>query len=74
MQIEDHRHSELLYTFENIDELELENKYIVDLIKRNCGYTYCKLCQKPYLTYNLRYHDNNKHKIYEYYKHISSKS
>ena len=68
MQIDNHRHSELLYTFENIDELELDNQLIVDLIKRNSGYTYCSLCRKPYLTYNLKYHDNKKHMIYEYYR------
>ena len=74
MQIANHRHSELFYTFENIEELELDNQNITDLILRNSGYTYCSLCRKPYLTYNLKYHDNKKHTIYEYYKDISSKS
>lgn len=74
MQIANHRHSELFYTFENIEELELDNQNITDLILRNSGYTYCSLCRKPYLTYNLKYHDNKKHTIYEYYKVISSKS
>lgn len=74
MQIENHKHSELFYNHLNIDELNLENKNIVNLIKHHSGYTYCKLCGKPYLTYNLKYHDNKKHQLYEYYKDSSSKS
>jgi hypothetical protein len=73
MQI-DHIHSHLFYNHTNIDELDLENLYIVELINRNCGYIYCSLCAKPYLLYNIKYHSNKKHIEYEYYRDISSKS
>ena len=75
MQIADHKHSELFYNHLNIGELELDNQYITDLIKRDCGYTYCKLCRRPYPTRTIKYHTSNrKHISYQFYKMRSSSS
>jgi hypothetical protein len=66
---------ELYYNSHNIDQLELKNKTIVGLIKRDVGYTYCKLCRRPYSTRTIKYHTSNrKHISYHFYKMRSSSS
>ena len=69
-----HPHSELLYDNSNLDELDIRNLYVVDLLRRNVGYTNCKLCDRCYLKSRIRYHWNRRHIKYSYHKYISSKS
>ena len=69
-----HPNSELFYDFSNLDELDIRNLYVVDLLKRNVGYSYCKLCDRCYETRRLKFHWNRKHSRYSYHKYISSKS
>jgi hypothetical protein len=63
-----HHHPELFYNHSNIEELDLDNQFITELVVRNVGYFYCSLCKKPYLTKNIKQHNNMKHIEYDYYR------
>ena len=69
-----HPNSELLYDNTNLDKLDIRNLYVVDLLRRDVGYMYCKLCDRCYLKSRIRYHWNRRHIKYSYHKYISSKS
>ena len=69
-----HLNSELLYDNKNVDKLDIGNLYVVDLLRRDVGYYYCKLCDRCYLKSRMKWHWNNRHIKYSYYKYISSKS
>ena len=68
-------HSELTYDTKNIDELKLTNYHIVNLLKREEEYCYCKLCDRTYPKKKVKLHWlNNKHMRYEYQKDCSPPS
>ena len=67
-------HPELLFNYKNAEELEINQKDLMDFLIHNPNYTYCKLCNRSYKNNtSLKKHTTNqKHMKYEHQRTTSS--